>query len=432
MRKPVLIITYYWPPSGGSAVQRWLSFANELASLGHAVHVLTVHPTWATYQLYDESLVQQIHPSVQVHTTKTREPFAVYKKLFGKGSIPAPAFANETAPSLTKKIMRAIRGNLFIPDPRRGWKAFALPAAENLIAQHHIATVITAGPPHSTHFIGLSLKQKNAVKWIADFHDLWTDVIYYRMLYHLPIVKRWDKGLERKILETADLVVTVGEKYRQKLLGKSAAIAPEKIKILPIGYDASLFTNVGQDLKSTQNFTVTYTGSMADFYQPQVFFDAVAALPDAVRSTVRLVFAGVLAAGIKAYVRAAGLQQQFEEKGYLPHTEAVRLLRASDALLLVNPVTTDEAMVIPGKLYEYLAAHRPIINITVPDAETATIIADCSAGKTFSRTEQEAITDYLLQLINSKQNSVNAMPSNIHKVSRYSRQNEAALLSTWL
>src|SRR6187200_2793343 len=120
--KNILIVTYYWPPSGGSAVQRWLSFANKLSEKSFKVHVLTVDEAYATYQLRDESLKQQINPNIRVHTTKTNEPFKFYTLLFGKNSIPKPAFANETAPSLLKKISRFIRGNFFIPDPRKGWK----------------------------------------------------------------------------------------------------------------------------------------------------------------------------------------------------------------------------------------------------------------------------------------------------------------------
>jgi glycosyltransferase involved in cell wall biosynthesis len=395
MSKTVLIITYYWPPSGGAAVQRWLSLSNKLAQNGWQVHLLTVDEKWATYQLRDESLTATIHPSIIVHKTKTFEPFGLYKSLFGKNSIPKPAFANETAPSLAKKAARFVRGNLFIPDPRKGWKRYAIPKALELIDSYGIKNVITAGPPHSTHFTGEALKNQRHIKWIADFHDLWTDVIYYNMLYHLPVVKSWDRALEKRILEGADVVLTVGEKYKQKLLQKSHQLKSEKIGVLRIGYDETLF-EMAVDFPKTDKFTITYTGSMADFYQPQVFFKALSSIVKKHGTDcLRLRFVGVFSGGIKASIEAEGLVPIFEETGYIPHQQSIAYLLQSDALLLVNPVTKDEAMVIPGKLYEYLAAQKPIINITTKAAETATIIAACHSGETFERTEQKALEAYL-------------------------------------
>lgn len=396
--KRILIITYYWPPSGGAAVQRWLSFANLLAER-NKVYVLTVDKAHATYQLLDESLVNDVHPSIQVHSTKTSEPFKIFTFFFGKKSIPAPAFSNEANPSFIKKITRFIRGNLFIPDPRKGWKRYALKKARQLLQGEKIDCVITAGPPHSTHFIGETLKKETGIFWIADFHDLWTDVIYYDMLYHLPIVKKLDQSLERRILEGADIVVTVGEKYKAKLLSKSSNLRAEKIEILRIGYDETLFENKGKRVEQHQ-FVITYTGTIADFYQPEVFITAlkkvVETFPDV---SFRLRFAGILSDSIKTSLISSGLENILEDIGYVSHKQAVKLMQDSTVLLLVNPVTKDEEMVIPGKIYEYLAAGKPIINIAKSGSETASIISDCHAGRTFNRIEDKELALYLTQLV---------------------------------
>ncbi|MEJ7914318.1 MAG: glycosyltransferase family 4 protein [Chitinophagaceae bacterium] len=432
--KKVLIVTYYWPPSGGAAVQRWLSFANKLAAAGWEVHLLTVEERYATYQLRDESLISQIDPRITVHTTRTFEPFRLYQSLFGKNSIPKPAFANESQPSLMKKISRFIRGNFFIPDPRKGWKRFAVPKALHLLLQHEIKNIITAGPPHSTHFIGKQVKEKTNVKWIADFHDLWTDVIYYHMLYHLPQVKKYDLQLERSILESADVVVTVGEKYRQKLLSKSPRMDPEKLKVIPIGYDEGFFEDPGNKQIRSEEFTITYTGSIADFYDPQVLLDALkSVLPLFPSLPFTLRFVGVLSGGIKQNIIDSGLERYLQETGYLPHQEALSFLVNSSVLLLVNPVTKDEDMVIPGKLYEYLAAQKPIINITRHTAETATIITRCSAGKTFERQEQALLEEHLKGLIATwlKKGNV-SLQGNEEAIASYSRKLLADQLAYYL
>ncbi len=431
--KKVLIVTYYWPPSGGAAVQRWLSFANKLAERGWEVHLLTVNKRYATYQLWDESLCDQINKKIHIYTTKTFEPFGLYKMFFGKNSIPKPAFSNESSPSFLKKVSRFIRGNFFIPDPRKGWKRFAVPKALEIIKQHHVKNIITAGPPHSTHFIGKKIKELTGIKWIADFHDLWTDVIYYNMLYHIPFVKKWDLQLEKNILESADVVVTVGEKYKQKLLTKSRNLNPAEFRILRIGYDEMLFQSENKKKKQSE-FSITYTGSIADFYEPQVLIYALKNIMEKYPEVpVRIRFVGVLSGGIKNEIIKSGFQHILKEEGYVSHAASIQYLKEATVLLLVNPVTKDEEMVIPGKLYEYLAAQKPIINITTKKAETADIIEACSAGKTFNRTEQGQLEEHLIQLIEEWKVSKNLdITVNETLINKYSRKEICSQLETVL
>ena len=419
--KKVLIITYYWPPSGGAAVQRWLSFANKLSQKGWQVHLLTVDEKYATYQLRDESLKEQVDPNIKVHTTETKEPFKLFTSLFGKKSIPKPAFSNESNPSLLKKTFRFIRGNFFIPDPRKGWKKFAVTKAIELIDSENIDRVITAGPPHSTHFIGKQLKERKNIFWLVDFHDLWTDVIYYNQLYHLPFIKKKDAQLERLILESADLITTVGDKYKQKLLSKSSKISVDKVEILRIGYEETLFDNVEPNQQN--EFIITYTGSIADFYKPEVFIQALKNVRGKFADVpMKLRFVGVLSEGIKKQIINAGLENVLDAIDYVPHKQSVEFLKASTALLLVNPVTKDEEMVIPGKVYEYLAAQKPIINITKRTSETAKIIEQANAGKTFDRQMQKELENYLEGLIEKWKVSKNLDLSNKQNVFKYSRE----------
>lgn len=420
--KRLLIVTYYWPPSGGAAVQRWLSFANKLTDRGHEVHLLTVDAAYATYQLRDDSLVGDVHPGIQVHTTKTVEPFGIFQTVFGKSAMPKPAFANENGKSFLKKVARFIRGNLFVPDPRKGWRRFAVKKATEVLSRQKFDCLITAGPPHSTHFIGQDLQKRFGLPWIADFHDLWTDVIYYNMLYHLPAVKRKDAALERSILHTADGIITVGDKYKQKLLSKSANLRPEKFTVLRIGYDEKLFASA-DEAQNQQAFVITYTGTLAGFYKPGVFIQAlktvVVKYPEVV---FRLTFAGVLAPEVRQQIADAGLSYVLDDRGYVSHKASVALLQASTVLLLVNPVTADEEMVIPGKVYEYLAAGKPILNITKSGAETASLIKECNAGKTFERHQQPEVEGYLNDLVRQwKERKTLEIRGNAVLVQRYSR-----------
>ncbi|MBA7559552.1 hypothetical protein ES708_01167 [subsurface metagenome] len=188
--KKVLIITYYWPPSGGAGVQRWLKFVKYLPEFNIQPYVLSVNPKYASFPLLDKSLEKEVPESVQVFKTKSREPFSFYKKVTGESEIPYAGFVNQGNPGFLNKIARAIRGNLFIPDARVGWNKFALKKALEIIQKYEIDTLITTSPPHSTQLIGLKLKNKTGVNWIADLRDPWTDIYYYKQMYHTIWAKK--------------------------------------------------------------------------------------------------------------------------------------------------------------------------------------------------------------------------------------------------
>jgi len=207
--KKVLIITYYWPPSGGGGVQRWVKFVKYLPKYQIEPIVLTVSPDCASYALIDSSLSQEVEPTVQVFYAKSREPFNFYKKLTAKKEIPFGGFANEDSPGFLQKVARFIRGNFFIPDARIGWNSFAYEQAEKLIKEFGITTVITSSPPHSTQLIGLKLKRKLGIHWIADLRDPWTDIYYYNKMFHSPMAKRIDRKKELEVLQNADNIVVV-------------------------------------------------------------------------------------------------------------------------------------------------------------------------------------------------------------------------------
>ena len=197
--KKVLIITYYWPPSGGAGVQRWLKFVKYLPEFNIHPYVLSVDPQYASFPVLDESLEKEVPESVQVFKTKSREPFSFYKKITGESEIPYAGFVNQGNPGLLNKIARVIRGNLFIPDARVGWNKFALKKAIEIIQKYEIDTLITTSPPHSTQLIGLKLKNKTGVNWIADLRDPWTDIYYYKQMYHTIWAKKLDEKYEKKV-----------------------------------------------------------------------------------------------------------------------------------------------------------------------------------------------------------------------------------------
>lgn len=417
----VLIISYYWPPSGGAGVQRWLKLSKYLALEGVEVHIVTVNPEQASYMQLDASLCEDVHPLVQVHTTRSFEPINYYAKLIGKSNVPTAGFSNKSSIGWKQKIVNSIRSHIFIPDPRRGWNRFAYKKAKEVINAHDIKYVITTSPPHSTQLVGLKLKRKmkDSIKWVADFRDPWTDIYYYNLLCHSFLSHYINKRFETKVIEQSDNIITVGERFKATLLSKTKLITEDKIHVIPNGFDTNDFakTQVNEPLDSV--FTIAYTGTISEHYEPKVFFKALGKLinkhPD---SGIQIKLVGVVSEKIKEFI----LSEIGSAAVFIPpvsHTEAIDYMLRSNALLLI---TQGEEGTIPGKTFEYLASRRRIICIGTGDAAIA--ISNCAAGKSFDRSEENEIFHYLEEAFNDFQNKKPFVP-NTEVLNQYSREYQA-------
>lgn len=424
----VLVFTYYWPPSGGPAVQRWLSLADLLLKEGIEPIVITVDEASASYTLKDNSLNNRIPSDLRVIKTKSFEILHFYQKLLSGGDLPTAGFANESDPSLFQKLARWIRGNFFFPDPRKGWNQFALNAARQLLEKEDIKGVITAGPPQSTHLIGAQLKKEYDLFWLCDFHDAWTNVWYYDELKRTQIAKSIDRNMELSVLRDCDLIITVGQQILDDFVAKTGQ--PEKVNLHSMGYDEVLFDTA---IEPVEEFVITYSGTMADNYEPGSFFKAVKQLveerPDW-NLKIRLV--GLISDGIHDQIKSVGLEQKTEITGYLPHGRAIDLLRSSSLLLLVSPNTPGSEMIIPGKIYEYMASRIPILNLSTQHSETAQILTDCEAGVTFERNEIEEIRNYISSTYQSWLSNPKKLLNTTDHFKKYSRQTEAKILAQTL
>lgn len=399
MSQPIklLIINYYWPPAGGSGVQRCLKWALLLPEFGIEPLVLTVEPDKANYPLRDESMMEEIPSYLKAFRTPTREPYGFYRRTVGKGNVPTAGFANESNPSLLQKFSRFLRGNLFIPDARRGWNQYAIPKAKEIIRRHNVDAVLTSSPPHSTQLIGLKIKEELGTPWIADLADAWTEIYWYHELRHLPFARRLDANYERKTLEESDAIITISNLLKDQFQAKSNRIANDKFTIIHNGYDEKDF--VFPSNPSKDRFIITYTGTLADSYEPEVFWTALKRTVEANPEIPFLLrFVGELSPGIQARLKEMGLEKNFEYTGYVSHAEAVKLMMDTTILLLIIPRFKADIGNLPGKLYEYLRARKPIINIGPVNGESAQIIQECETGITCERDQEEKLFSYLHSL----------------------------------
>jgi glycosyltransferase involved in cell wall biosynthesis len=402
----VLIITYYWPPSGGPGVQRWLRFSRYFSQSGVLPVILTVDPAKASYAVKDESLLHEVPEALEVHRTKTFEPYNIYLKLSGKKEIPYSGFVNESKPTFMQKVFRFMRGNLFIPDSRKGWNKRAYRKAAELITSQGIKTVITTSPPHSSQLIGLKLKQRFDIQWIADIRDPWTDIYYYKEMLHTRWAARKDANYERRVLEMADNVVVVSDAIRRQFLAKSAKIDPQKVVVIPNGYEEEDFSAINEINRPEGSLMIAYTGTLAAQYTSGGFFEAFRQCEDVV-----LEIAGAVADKLIPDDLLSGIKMH----GYLPHNESVSLICKADVLLLVIPDVPGNEGILTGKLFEYLATGKPILGVGPVEGDAARILNETGNGKMFGYSDANGMLAFL-NAVRSGEFKASGAPS------RYSRR----------
>jgi len=418
--KKVLIITYYWPPSGGAGVQRWVKFVKYFRLYGIEPIVLTVDSDYASYAIIDTSLTKDVLEDIKVFKTKSIEPFRLYKKLNKKKEIPYGGFVNEHNPNFIQKISRFVRGNLFIPDARIGWNRYAYSKAVKLIKEYNIKTIITTSPPHSTQLIGLKLKKQFGLYWIADLRDPWIDIYYYKQLYHSFLAKKIDSRLEVEVLKKTDKIVVVSKSIKKLFASKIKPEISNKIHVIPNGFDAEDFKDQGK--LNGKEFVITYTGTLAENYHIETFLDAFESfLSKLDRPKIKLEFVGKVSLNYKALIENSEFAKHCSFIPYVEHSVSLGFLLQSTSLLLVIPDMPLNEGILTGKLFEYLAAKKPIIGIGPINGDAASIINECNAGRMFSYDNKNGIIKYLDILytnwLNSRKENFNSK-----QINKYSRE----------
>ena len=402
----VLIITYYWPPSGGAGVQRWLKFAKYLPQYGWEPYVLTVDPDYAAYPALDTSLEADIPEKTSIYRTKATDWFRLYER--DKSKIPSGGFATNKDDTFKGKLSRFIRGNFFIPDPRRGWNRHAFKKACQLIEENDIKHIITTSPPHSTQLIGLQLKKRfPEIKWMADLRDPWTDIYYYDLFYPSFIAKKIDLDYERAVLRHADIITTVGPSLGKHFESKSPGAAP-KIKIVYNGYDESDFENVVAS--KPDRFTISYTGTLSESYPIDGFIKAISQFIGK-GEKVKLKFTGHISDKLKEkFVSAIG-NDNLEFIPYSDHRAVIVQMLSSSMQLLVLANDAQNRSFLPGKLFEYIASGKPVLCLGPVNGDTAEILEKGGFGKCFDYDDIREIAEFISASINKGVAVTNIRPA---------------------
>lgn len=405
--RKVLVITYYWPPSGGSGVQRWLKFVKYFRDFGIEPIVLTVDPSFATFPNFDYTLINEIPQGIEIHKTIARSPFGLYS-MIRKKEVPKVGFSGEKKAGFIEKIMRFVRGNFFIPDARIGWNKFALEKARELIKTNNIDCVITTSPPHSSQLIGLALKKEFNIKWIADLRDPWTEIYYNKELYRTTFAKKKDFRLEQMCLQKADKIVVVSPDIKRLFAANRIEIL-EKIRVIPNGYDEDDFLKVKSEeltekiemesakLKTefSTDKVISYVGNLGEQYPVNGFLEAFSEVLKK-DSNWKLQFVGNCHSGVKTIIQKLNISNSVTFIPYVNHIDAIEYMYKAKILLLIIPEIENNKGILTGKLFEYLATGNPILNIGPKDGDAAAILTENAISVTLNWNESEKMVEFIL------------------------------------
>ncbi len=368
----VLIITYYWVPAGGSGVQRWLKFVKYLRDFGIEPVIFTVDNP--NYPIIDESLRKDVPEGIEIIKNPILEPndlLSIFKKKETKTSA---GFLNPN-PSFFGKFLQYVRANYFIPDARKFWIKPSVKAIKKYVSENEIDAIITTGPPHSLHLIGLQLKKKLNLKWIADFRDPWTDIDYFHQLPLTENSKRKHQKLEQDVLKHADVSLVVG-----KTMKENYDVFSENVNVITNGFDTELNTNPIIELD--QKFSITHIGLMNADRNPKLLWEVLSELSKEISGfsdDLEIKLIGSIADDVATDLE----HNQFKnitKINYVPHSEVKIYQQKSQVLLLaINKVPSAKG-IITGKIFEYLQAKRPILAIGPEDGDLAEIISKTNSG----------------------------------------------------
>jgi len=387
--KKVLILTYYWPPAGGSGVQRWLKFVKYFRDFGIEPIVYTVENP--NYPIKDESLLKEVPENIEVLKQPIWEPNNIFK-IFNKKKTESAGFLNPN-PSVFGKLLQYIRANYFIPDARKYWVNPSVNYLKKYLKSTKIDVVITTGPPHSLHLIGLKLKKELNINWIADFRDPWTEIDYF---HQLPLTNRAIKRhhfLEKEVLKNANSVLVVGNTMNQKYSKFN-----KNVKTITNGFDGKI---KGSEIKLDSEFTLTHIGLMNADRNPKILWEVLSEIINEnieFSNDFKLKLIGKVDDSIVHDISKYELTKNVEFINYVSHNKVIEFQKKAQVLLLIVNNVPSANQIITGKIFEYLMAKRPILAIAPINGDLAEIVNKTNSGFVIGFSERDQLKKTILDL----------------------------------
>ncbi len=417
--RKVLIITYYWPPSGGAGVQRWLKFSKYLREFGWEPIIYT--PENPEAPAIDNSLEKDIPVGISIIKRPITEPYSLYKRFVGMKpgeKVNAGFLQEKEKPGMAEGFAVWLRGNFFIPDARRFWIRPSVKYLKKYLHDNPVDAIVSTGPPHSMHLIALQIHKKLKIPWLADFRDPWTGIDFYHQLKLTSLADQFHHKLEKKVLTSATAVTVVSQDMANEFNG----IVKRDYKLVTNGYDEediSPFTPEQLDMK----FTIAHIGSINASRNPVDLWKVIAELanenPEFAKA-LQIKLVGKVDISVLKSIEENGLTPYLTRIEYMPHLDVMHEIQKSQVLLLLINNTPNAKGILTGKIFEYLGSGRPILNIGPEDGEAAVMLSDSEAGHTAGYENAEGmnriLTAYFIKFTENK------LVSNTGNRLKYSRR----------
>jgi len=426
--KKVLIITYYWPPAGGVAVQRWVKMAKYLRSCGWEPIIYTVEN--GETPVIDKTLLSEIPADLTIIKQPIWEPYSIYKSLLGykKGENINAAFLQEKKKQgFFQNMSIWVRGNFFIPDARKFWIKPSIRYLTSYLSGNPVDAIISTGPPHSMHLIAQGLKKNLHIPWVADFRDPWTKIDYYNDLKLTDWADKRHRILEREVLIAADKVVTVSASWAADF----NAINNNNTLVVTNGYDETDFNAEIDDLYP--GFILHHVGMINKARNPELLWKAIAELcteNEQFNTDLQIHFTGKTDHLVLDDIDKYGLFDKLTQHGQVTHKVAIKAMQHSTVLLLLLNDTQDIMGRIPAKLFEYFAAKRPVLAVGNVEGDAAAIIIETGAGVVTNFNDLQSIKAAIMRLYSDFKNGV--LNVNAAGIEKYARKNIASQYATIL
>ena len=405
----VLIITYYWPPAGGPGVQRWLKFVKYLQDFNIEPVVFTAKNP--NYPIVDVSLENEIPKNITILKEPIWEPNN-FLSIFKRETKQSAGFLSPN-PSFLGKLMQYVRANFFIPDTRKFWVKPSVKYLEKYISENEIDVIITSGPPHSMHLIGLELKRKTNLNWISDFRDPWTDIDYF---HQLPLTKKAllkHQTLEQNVLKESDAVLVVGETMKNNYNAFN-----KNIHVITNGFDYKVQKS---DITLDKRFSITHIGMMNADRNPVLLWKVLSDIckeNTEFKNDLEIKLVGKISNEVKSSLSNSPLINTLFID-YLKHKDVLEYQNKSQILLLcINNVPSAKG-IITGKIFEYLNSQRPILCIGPENGDAAEIINNTNSGFVINFEEEIKLKSVILNMYNKyKSLNLNIKSTNINQYHR--------------
>ena len=393
--KKVLIITYYWPPSGGAGVQRWLKFVKYFRDFGWEPVIYT--PENPEGPVEDYTLFNDIPKNIEVIKKPIKEPYRFYKKLTGKSKDQKIQTAflseSESKSSFLENLSVWIRGNFFIPDARKSWIKPSVSYLSSYLQKNDIDVIVTTGPPHSMHMIGYYLNKKLNIAWLADFRDPWTNIDYYDQLKLTKRADRIHHKLEKKILLNANAITVISPGMITDFKDK----VDREYHFIPNGYDEEDI-KAGIKTGKYEKFTLSHIGSLTKTRNPKNLWNVLREMiseDEQFSADLEIRNIGKIDFNVVESLKEVGLEKYLTTINYLPHNEVIIEQKKASLLLLLINDTPNAKLILTGKLFEYLVSGTPVLCIGPPDGDAAQITRKTNCGRVFDFKDENNLKKYI-------------------------------------